>query len=118
MLQSEFENLTGIFPDVLLYEAAEHEYNTGDWESKAEFCNAYKFNEDGLAEKIQRIANNRWFRTEEKMHPELIEDRNMESAMMQVQRRMLNEEFGCEDVGIAAIAFDYLLKELEGISDD
>ena len=45
MLQSEFETLTGIYPDVLLYEAAEHEYNTGDWASKAEFCDCFKAEE-------------------------------------------------------------------------
>lgn len=57
MLQSEFETLTDILPDVLLYEAAEHEYNTGDFASKAD--------EDGLATKCQRIANERWLKAEE-----------------------------------------------------
>jgi predicted nuclease with TOPRIM domain len=65
MLQSEFETLTGIYPDVLLYEAAEHEYNTGDYASKAEFCDCFKADEDGLATKCQRIANERWFKAEE-----------------------------------------------------
>lgn len=60
MLQSEFETLTGIYPDVLMYEAAEHEYNEGDWASKAEFCDCFKADEDGLATKIQRIANEKW----------------------------------------------------------
>ena len=64
MLQSEFENLTGIFPDVLLYEAAEHEYNTGDFASKAEFCDCFKADEDGLATKVQKAANERWFEME------------------------------------------------------
>jgi len=65
MLQSEFETMTGIYPDVLLYEAAEHEYNTGDFASKAEFCDCFKADEDGLATKCQRIANERWFKAEE-----------------------------------------------------
>jgi predicted nuclease with TOPRIM domain len=65
MLQSEFETLTDILPDVLLYEAAEHEYNTGDFASKAEFCDCFKADEDGLATKCQRIANERWFKAEE-----------------------------------------------------
>lgn len=63
MLQGEFETLTGILPDVLLYEAAEHEYNDGDWASKAEFCDCFKADEDGLATKCQKIANDagsRW----------------------------------------------------------
>ena len=67
MLQSEFEIHTGIFPDALLYEAAEHEYNNGDWSSKADFCNAVKFDEDGLAHKIQRVANERWIKANEEI---------------------------------------------------
>lgn len=43
MLQSEFETLTDILPDALLYDAAEHEYMTGDWDSKAGFCHDFKF---------------------------------------------------------------------------
>ena len=60
----EFENLTGMFPDVLTYEAAEHEYSTGDWASKVEFCEYMKADKDGLARKIQRIANDRWHESE------------------------------------------------------
>ena len=65
MLQSEFETHTDIFPDVLLYEAAEHEYNEGGWESKAGFCHDFKFNVDGIAQKCQRIANERWIAVNE-----------------------------------------------------
>lgn len=61
MLQGEFETLTGIFPDVLLYEEAEKEYNNGDWASKAEFCDCFKADEDGIATKVQKAANERWF---------------------------------------------------------
>lgn len=64
----EFESLTGMFPDILTYEAAELEYSTGDWTSystgdwasKVEFCEYVKADKDGLARKIQRIANDRW----------------------------------------------------------
>lgn len=65
MLLSEFENLTDIYPDVNLYCAIEHEYNEGDWHDKAEFCTAYKFNEDGLATRLQAAANQRLIDTEE-----------------------------------------------------
>lgn len=61
MLQSEFETHTDIFPDILLYDAADHEYMSGGWESKAQFCHAFKFNEDGLAEKCRKAANERYF---------------------------------------------------------
>ena len=59
MLQSEFENHTDIYPDAILYECIEQAYNSGPWDSKAQFCHAYKFNEDYLAEKIKWIANQR-----------------------------------------------------------
>ena len=65
MLQGEFETLTGILPDVLMYEAAEAEYNNGDWASKAEFCDCFKADEDGIATKVQKAANERWFEMEE-----------------------------------------------------
>lgn len=71
MLQGEFETLTGILPDVLLYEAAEHEYNNGDWASKAEFCDCFKADEGGIATKVQKAANERWFEME-KQRGELI----------------------------------------------
>ena len=67
MLQSEFETHTDIFPDVLLYEAAEHEYNDGGWKSKAGFCHDFKFNVDGIAQKCQRIANERWIKVNEEV---------------------------------------------------
>lgn len=65
MLQGEFETLTGIYLDVPAYEAAEHEYNTGDYASKAEFCDCFKADEDALAHKIQTAANKRWFGLED-----------------------------------------------------
>lgn len=65
MSQGEFQKYTGIFPDVLLYEEAEKKYNEGDWASKAEFCDCFKADEDGLAQKCQAAANARWFAAEE-----------------------------------------------------
>lgn len=65
MLQSEFETLTNIYLDAPAYEAAEHECNTGNWSSKAEFCECYKQDEDHLAMKIQTAANKRWFGLED-----------------------------------------------------
>lgn len=59
MLLSEFQNHTDIFPDCILYEEIEREYNNGDWNSKHAFCAAYKFNEDYIASRIQTAANER-----------------------------------------------------------
>ena len=59
MLQSEFETLTDIFPDAVLYEVIEQAYNDGPWITKQEFCDAYNVNKGGLAEAVQRAANER-----------------------------------------------------------
>ena len=139
MLQSEFETLTDIFPDVLLYEAAEKAYNEGNWASKAEFCECFRHNEDGIASKIQRQANSRWFSAEELIGAlnaeneelrneiaaitdrvdELTEEvservdtvQNIRAAICKAETMML-AEFSREDVGTAHIGFDYLLKAL------
>ena len=146
--QSKFETLTGILPDVLLYEAAEHEYNEGDWASKAEFCDCFKADEDGIAHKCQAAANKRWFAAEEligKLHAEnsRLEDENenlrneiaalsdrvdelmdeiselpvsgadIRVAMFHAEGAML-AEFSRKEIGMAHIAYDFLLQELEG----
>lgn len=148
MSQGEFQKYTGIFPDALLYEATEHEYNEGDFASKAEFCDCFKADEDGLATKCQRIANERWFKAEEligKLRAEnnRLEDENENlrneiaalsdrvdelmdeiselpvsgtdilSAMFHAEGAML-AEFSRKEVGMAHIAYDFLLQELEG----
>lgn len=62
MLQEAFEKLTGFYPTADLYrhiEAAYYEFNR----EKQEFCEAYKANTDGLAEKIQNSANKEAFKT-------------------------------------------------------
>lgn len=56
MLIREFENLTGIYPSMNLYTAIEKCYHESDMD-KQDFCRAYKYNENGLAEKIQSEAN-------------------------------------------------------------
>jgi chromosome segregation ATPase len=89
MLQSEFETLTGIYPDVLLYEAAEHEYNTGDFASKAEFCDCFKADEDGLAQKCRNSANERWLAEEE-----LIGKLRAENTRLEDENENLRNEIG------------------------
>ena len=56
MLIREFEERTGYYPsakEIETIEWAYHEFH-GD---KDAFCEAYKENKDGLAQRIQRIAN-------------------------------------------------------------
>ena len=56
MMLEEFEELTGFYPSADMYDAIELEYADfpGD---KYAFCEAYKANKDGLAEKIQGKAS-------------------------------------------------------------
>jgi hypothetical protein len=56
MLRSEFEILTGIYPSENLYSVIERFYSESK-EDKHEFCENYKLNADGLAERIQEEAN-------------------------------------------------------------
>ena len=56
MMLQEFEALTGIYPDAILYAEIELAYY-GFKGSKGDFCKAYKANTDGLAERIQYAAN-------------------------------------------------------------
>ena len=56
MLRSEFETLTRIYPSEMLYSVIEEFYNDSKLD-KHEFCENYKLNADGLAERIQREAN-------------------------------------------------------------
>lgn len=82
MLLSEFENLTDTKPDSILYSVIEKEYNaqTEDgkdlWTSKAQFCHAFKFDEDGLAEKCQRLANEEIWRKDEQYRKAQMESAN------------------------------------------
>ena len=72
MLQQEFEDLTGVYLDRITYDVSEREYERQDengrnvWPDKHTFCNAYKFNEDGLAERIQAAANEAIWQMEER----------------------------------------------------
>jgi len=88
MLLSEFENLTDIHPDCELYRAIEHEYNTGEWTSKAQFCNAYKFNEGGLAVKIQSAANARLIAAEEQRSADRVKLQKLEDANRVLESRL------------------------------
>lgn len=56
MLRSEFETLTRIYPSETLYSVIEEFYNESKLD-KHEFCENYKLNADGLAERIQEEAN-------------------------------------------------------------
>ena len=72
MTPKEFEDLTGIYPDRITYGVAEREYERQDengrdvWPDKGAFCAAYRDNKDGLAERIQLLADEAIWRMEER----------------------------------------------------
>lgn len=72
MTPKELENLTGVYPDRILYDVIEREYERQDengrdvWDDKAQFCHAYNFNEDGLASRLQAAANEAIWQMEER----------------------------------------------------
>jgi cell division protein FtsB len=168
MTIGEFQNHTDMYPDFTLYEAACKEYEKKNpdgspaWDSQAQFCNAYKFNEDGLAERIMHSANERvesWISDNVRLKSELepladrceklvaenshLEDENenlrneiaalsdrvdelndeiselpvsgtdIRVAMFHAEGAML-AEFSRKEIGMAHIAYDFLLQELEG----
>ena len=55
MMLHEFEALTGIYPSAELYRSIESAYADFDGDKRA-FCEAYKTNADGLAQRIQQTA--------------------------------------------------------------
>lgn len=56
MMLKEFTELTGFHPTARLYESIEEAYYDFDGDKTA-FCRAYKENADGLAERIQHVAD-------------------------------------------------------------
>lgn len=53
---TEFELITGIYPSSEFYDMIEKVYNAYEGD-KYEFCTAFKNNQDGMAQHIQRLAN-------------------------------------------------------------
>lgn len=52
----EFEVLTGFHPSTAHYEVIEQDYNSSQLD-KYEYCEAYKADKDGIAERLARIAD-------------------------------------------------------------
>lgn len=113
MLLSEFENLTDIYPDVNLYRAIEHEYNEGDWESKAQFCNAYKFNEDGLATRLRAAANQRLIDMEEQHRRAVNTAQRLREENAKLTARIEELEHKCQDFTTLETAQPTDLTDLE-----
>ena len=70
MMLNEFEQRTGFYPTLAQYAALERAY-TDFSDDKDAFCEAYKENTDGIAERIQSEANRDAIKLEEKQAAEL-----------------------------------------------
>ena len=90
MLQKEFEQMTGIYPTIGLYQAIEARYGASKMK-KDEFCRLYKENEDGLAESIQYEVNRELICSEERQKKE-IRKRDMEIDFLEKQIKSLGAE--------------------------
>ena len=113
MLLSEFETLTDIYPDVNLYRVIEHEYNEGDWHDKAEFCTAYKFNEDGLATRLQAAANQRLIDMEEQHRRDMNTAQRLRDENAKLTARIEELECKCQDFTTLETAQPTDLTDLE-----
>ena len=122
MLLSEFENLTDIKPDSILYSVIEKEYNaqTEDgkdlWTSKAQFCHAYKFDEDGLAEKCQRLANEEIWRRDEQYRKAQMESANRITGLFN-ETQALRKELADAEVA-QTILVNRLKAEIKRLKED
>lgn len=95
MQREEFTELTGIYPSMILYRAIEQEYMESGLD-KVEFCRRYILNVDGLAEKIQVIADEEVFRQETKIE------------RLQIDLDAELKWVDCPDVGTSLSQVDYL----------
>ena len=72
MQREEFESLTGFRPTQGMYKVIEQEYMNSE-QDKAEFCRQYIQNVDGIAEKIQRLADMAEIRQQEEAETRIAE---------------------------------------------
>lgn len=120
MMIKEFEYLTGFHPDAELYKAIEAEYMDGAYKDKIEFCHAYIDNRKGIAEKIQRMANEATARRDVDLTKKLKEaeaaadflrqrlDRELEWHEYTDERRMPDKDYKrlAADINVAELSDD------------
>lgn len=97
MLITEFEALTGIYPSAETYCEIEKQY-VNFHGNKQEFCKAYVENRDGLATKIQTLANMAACRREK--------EKNQEIGNLQSIIQKLKEKIGRLDAKLGWMPYD------------
>lgn len=89
MMKEEFERLTGFFPTAEMYKVIEKRYMNFDGD-KADFCKAFKRNQNGLAEKIQFEADKLKYR-EERQKEEAAEKAEAEIERLKAEIERMKE---------------------------
>ena len=119
MMRSEFEQLTGIYPTVELYQEIEKLYNDFDGDKQA-FCKAFKKNKNGLAEIAQERAVNAKWANLTAQEKERAEQKKREDDLRDGYTRMYrelqtrSEEFGRREEEIRR-AYEKKCEELEAV---
>lgn len=120
MLREEFEKRTGIYPTSELYRIIEKHYNATDID-KDEFCKAYKKNQDGLAEKIQREADTEIWKAQRQQAAEnhkAIEEKDAEirnlKRLTETLAEKLDKELEWKPRGVLSGMDQKRYEELEG----
>lgn len=86
MTREDFEQRTGYFPTLAEYKIIEKHYMNID-DGKDAFCKAYKTNANGLAEKIQREADEEFYKAERKLNEDITRrDIEIERLKAEVER--------------------------------
>jgi len=91
MLREEFENLTEVYVTPDIYKHIEEEYYKfgGD---KTDFCQAYKTNKDGLAQKIQKAAIEGQNESLKKIHEKDLEIFQLKADTERLKKEVEKEE--------------------------
>lgn len=103
----EFTKRTGYYPDTIHYNVIQREYERQDdeghdiWANKDEFCTAYRENQDGLAEMLQREADQEIWRVEEKHRKAMTESANRAQKLCD-ECRMLEDRVRRAEASLAA----------------
>lgn len=96
MLKKEFEKLTGIYPSNALYRCIEEKYMDMPMVRKDSFCNHYKNNTDGIAERIQMVADEAEI-ARDKEHEEQTTLLKKEIDSLKSQLKIMNRKLELEE---------------------
>lgn len=118
MMIEEFEQRTGFYPTMKLYEALERAYMDFDGDKDA-FCKAYKKNVDGMAERIQREVNMDTLKEERDQAAELARrDAEIERLKKELDRELEWKPTDSAGTNISQECYEKLLESCTGRNGD